>query len=357
MSAFPEPGQVFSERYQLLETLGTGGIGTVFKALQLDCDRLVALKILHPEISADADMRKRFVKEAKALNELHHEGIVTIYHIGVSEDGLPYMAMEYIEGKSLRQLLNEQGKFPVSRAAKLCNQLAAALELIHSQEIVHRDLKPENIIVLDQPEPDTPKIIDFGLARFLQEQKSTKTGALVGSPVYMSPEQCMGKQADKASDIYSLCVIFFELITGAPPFDADNPIGLMYKNINEPVPQITAAMVDRSSPDLNEFFAIGLAKQAKARFASTKELASALLKLEKGEAVISTSSSKNKNKFTNKQLLLLTCSIFLSLILLVICNSRQTKTLETKGKSWRHKDARVNDDIVLLLRNGELSLS
>jgi serine/threonine protein kinase len=276
MSPFPRVGETFCGRYQLEEVLGTGGIGTVFKAQQLDCRRTVAVKILHPDLSSDEDFKRRFLREARALNELRHTGIVTVYHIGISDSGLPYIVMEYIRGKSIRQLLSDEGSLPAFRAINIARQAADALAYVHENNIVHRDLKPENIVTVGEPEPDTVKLVDFGLARFLSEQKSTRTGTLIGSASYMSPEQCLGKPVDQRSDIYSLSLCFYEMLTGVRPFEAETPVGLIYKHTHEAVPAIKASQVDRFHISINDTIAKGTAKQPEDRFGSMQELASAL---------------------------------------------------------------------------------
>ena len=219
MTSFPQVGETFNRRYELEAVLGTGGIGTVFKARQLDCDRKLALKILHPDVAGDEEFKKRFLREAKVLARLSHPGIVTVYHIAVSGRGLAYIAMELLRGKSLRACLNETDRFPPRRALKIAQKLAEALDYVHSNAIVHRDLKPENVMVTNEPEADTVKIIDFGLAhaKDTTEQKLTKTGLLIGSVLYMSPEQCRGEKADMRSDIYALGVILYEMLSGHRP--------------------------------------------------------------------------------------------------------------------------------------------
>jgi tRNA A-37 threonylcarbamoyl transferase component Bud32 len=282
MKSSPRVGDIFDNRFELLDVLGTGGQSTVFKAIQLDCQRQVAVKILKADLAEDEEFKERFIREARALSRFSHESIVTVYRIAVSESGLPYMVMELVKGATLRQRLNVAG--PLAPAAALavirrCNQ---ALQHVHENGIVHRDLKPENIVLANEPEPDGVKLIDFGLARFdeARQQKLTSTGALIGSVFYMSPEQCQGLRADCRSDIYSLTACLYEMLTGQKPYQADNPIGLMYKHINSPAPQILKNQIQPFDSRINEFLARGMAKDPQQRYQSMAELAGDLKILE-----------------------------------------------------------------------------
>jgi serine/threonine protein kinase len=272
-------GDIFNQRYRLLEELGSGGIGTVFRALQIDANREIALKILSPGQAVDEDSRERFVREARALSRLNHANIVTVYHFGISESGLPFIAMELIIGDSIRCLLNRDGPLPALKAVKIARQIAGALAYVHENGIIHRDLKPDNIIMVETPEPDTPKLIDFGLARLQGEQKLTGEGMLIGSVNYMSPEQCQGIQLDRRTDLYALSVCLFEMLTDTKPFNADNPVGLMYKQIHEPAPAITADQVDRFDSGINELLQKGMAKHPDQRYQNMNEFAAALARL------------------------------------------------------------------------------
>lgn len=271
-------GDIFEQRYELLELLGSGGLGVVYKARQLDSGRILALKILHANVAADEEFKIRFMREAQALSKLNHEHIVTVYHLGLTVTGVPYMAMELIEGRSLRRVLNQDGRLSPERSINIALQVCLALELVHAAGIVHRDLKPDNVILLDSPESDFVKLIDFGLAHVSasgSEQKLTGTGMLIGTVDYMSPEQCKGLPVDVRSDLYSLCVCIYEMITGKPPFVADNPVGLMYKHVNEaPAPLVHTG--NTLEAGLNEFLLKGLAKDSSARFASAGDMGLAL---------------------------------------------------------------------------------
>ena len=278
MSSIPKIGEIFDGKYEILEILGSGGIGTVFMALQLDCQRLLALKILHEGAALDEEYRARFVREAQALSQVRHNNIVNVYHLGVSENEVPYMAMEYVAGKSIRAILNSLDRMPVIQSLTIIRDAARALSYVHKQGIIHRDLKPENILVVQSPDPDTVKLVDFGLARIsnLKDQRLTSTGELIGTCSYMSPEQCKGKEVDFRSDIYSLSACLYEMIVGEKVFTADSPVGLMYKHINETVPLVNSSQVDVFHEVINSIVQRGMSKEPENRFGSMEELAMAI---------------------------------------------------------------------------------
>lgn len=300
-----QAGQIFEDRYEILQQLGSGGIGTVYKAKQIDCNRIVAVKILHDSVSQDEEFRARFLREAQTLNNLSHKNIVNIYQLGTSRAGELFIVMEYVEGSSLEAVLNSTGKLPTLDAIRITRDLALALAHVHSFNIVHRDLKPANVILSKVPEANTAKLIDFGLARekSSKAQNLTSTGALIGTPHYMSPEQCRGEKADDFSDIYSLTLCLFEMLTGNRAFDADTAVGLMYKHLNEPAPRITPEQVDSFHPIINDVIQTGLAKQAEQRFKSMNDYAETL------DSLLSVIQSKDATKSfsgpaLNKKLLL-----------------------------------------------------
>lgn len=288
----PKIGQIFDGRYELLEELGAGGVGRTFKAKQLDLGRTVALKICHPHLAEDEDFRSRFLREAQSLNEFQHLNIVTLYHIGLSESGIPYLVMEMLRGSSLRSVLS-LGKLSLHRAVRISRDAALALAHVHKCGIVHRDLKPDNILLVDKPEPDTVKVIDFGFARVVdgQGQKLTRTGTLIGSVHYMSPEQCAGLKVEPASDVYSLCLCLYEMLTAEKAFDADTAMGLMYKHLHDPVPLVGGS---KYAAQLNSIIGDGCRKEIGKRIQSMEELAARLeellLLVEQGEFLVGKSA-------------------------------------------------------------------
>lgn len=277
MAATIEIGEIFDGRYELLDVLGTGGQSTVYKARQLDFDRIIALKIVRYTGFDDEDDKRRFLREASVLSSLSHANIVTIYHIGFCGD-IPYMAMELIDGESIQRRIERDGRLPADQTFAIIGQCATALSAIHNAGIVHRDVKPANIVLVDKPEADTVKLIDFGLARLTaREQKLTQTGTLIGSAHYMSPEQCRGEHADIQSDIYSLTVCMYEMLTGSKPYDAENAMGVMYKQINEPAPQLPSTSTFAEQTDA--FIRKGMAKLPSDRFQTMAEFSAALEKI------------------------------------------------------------------------------
>ncbi len=226
--------------YDLIDTIGSGGMGVVYKAKHKKLDKTMAIKCLHRELAADAANVKRFAQEVRAASQLSHANLVSVYDSGITDDGTPYLVMDYLEGSSLADTLRKEGFLPLERFLEIFLQVTEALDHAHAKGIVHRDLKPSNIMLVgnESSVSDFVKIVDFGIARVIQEvtrdgPQVTQTGDVIGSPVYMSPEQCLGKSLDRSSDIYSLGVVMYECLTGKAPFAADNAIQMIVKHVQD----------------------------------------------------------------------------------------------------------------------------
>ena len=216
----PVLGAIFQNRYLILEEIGAGGMGLVYRARQIDAEREVALKFLRKELASDEESVARFFREFKLLNRLSHPNIMLVYAIALEDDSKPYAVCEYLSGKNLSALLQEETALPWERAVTIGIQIASAMQYMHENGIVHRDLKPDNVILQDEPSHDFVKLVDFGLSKDFAgrdgEQKLTWTGQLLGSVMYMSPEQAM-KKADIRSDIYSFGCVLYEMFIRRVP--------------------------------------------------------------------------------------------------------------------------------------------
>jgi serine/threonine-protein kinase len=227
--------------YTILSELGRGGMGIVYKAREESLDRFVAIKVLTEKLTEDNTYLQRFVREARAAAGISHPNIVQIFFVG-EEGGKPYFVMEYVTGRSLSQILRDEGKIGNPRAAQMILQAAHGLAAAHDKGIIHRDIKPANLILDDR---GMVKIADFGLAMpVAQETRLTATGMLVGTPGYLAPEQCMGEKVDNRTDIYALGVTFYELLAGAPPFRGESPLALLRQILDEQPPDLATLNPD-----------------------------------------------------------------------------------------------------------------
>ncbi|MDH4173654.1 MAG: serine/threonine protein kinase [Betaproteobacteria bacterium] len=260
-------------RFEVLAEIGRGAMGIVYKAKDPMLERVVAIKTINMGMDRDgAEMyEKRFYQEARAAGGLNHPNIVTVYDIGKTDTEC-YMAMEYIEGAELRTLLLPGKPLPVARALSIAAQVAEGLAYAHERGVVHRDIKPANIMV---PESGAVKITDFGIARMRSSNVQTQTGMMMGSPKYMSPEQVIGKRADHRTDIFSLGVILYEMLTGAAPFTGESVNAVMYQIVNF-VPPAPSAINPASPAALDATVAGMLAKSLDERFQSAAEVARGL---------------------------------------------------------------------------------
>jgi serine/threonine protein kinase/formylglycine-generating enzyme required for sulfatase activity len=238
-----QSGRLLGGRYKLEQCIGSGGMGEIYRARRMHIGDTVAVKVLRADVVEDEKSRQRFYREARAAAMLHHPNAVVIHDFGEDADGTAYIVMELLVGRSLRQVLVQEGTITAVRAYGIIRQASAALDAGHRNGIVHRDIKPDNIILLDSNDAaDHVKILDFGIAKVLDnktldthslEQRLTNVGSVIGTPHYMAPEQCQGEEADSRSDIYSLGVVLYELLTGVAPFLAKTPTGVAIKHVTE----------------------------------------------------------------------------------------------------------------------------
>ncbi len=244
-SDHPLIGQVVAERYRVVEMVGTGGWSFVFRAEHVSLSRTYAVKVLHAHLSNVGDNLRRFQHEAEAASRLTHPNIASVYDYGLLNNGQPYLVMDYLEGRSLHDLLHAQGgKLPWSRASGIFLQCCDALAFAHEKGLIHRDIKPANIMIVDTTGGDQVKVLDFGLAKFIAETRDaslTATGQTIGTPSYMSPEQCLGKQLDQRSDIYSLGCVMYETLSGANPFSAGSYLESMNLHLAHTPRSLSAA--------------------------------------------------------------------------------------------------------------------
>src|SRR5947208_2313517 len=222
-------GSVLANRYEILDLLGEGGMGAVYKARDNELDRLIALKVIRPELSSNPEILQRFKQELVLARQVTDRNIIRIFDLGEA-DGIRFITMEYVEGTSLYQVLQEQGQLPVKDAAEIIEQVLTGLKAAHREGVIHRDLKPGNIMRDPQ---GRILVMDFGLARSLESDGMTKTGAVLGTMEYMSPEQAMGAALDQRSDLFTVGLIFFELLTGKMPFRADSALASLLKRVHE----------------------------------------------------------------------------------------------------------------------------
>src|SRR5436190_12250578 len=236
-------GTVLSGRYRLESKLGSGGMSTVYLARDETLERWVAVKVLHREISDQPDQLERFRREARAVAQLSHPNVVAVIDAG-EDGGYPYIVFEYVPGETLKARIDSVGRLPLDEAAAYAIEIGRGLAAAHAQRLIHRDVKPQNVLIDAE---GRAKVTDFGIARSLESDGLTKTGRVLGTTDYVSPEQAMGHDVDPRSDIYSLGVLLYEMLTGEPPFKAETVVGVAMKHVNEPMPDTQTHRRDASA--------------------------------------------------------------------------------------------------------------
>jgi serine/threonine-protein kinase len=265
----PLVGQTLDGKYSLVERLGKGGMGTVYRATHLLIDRPVAIKVLNPHFVEDEEAQERFRREARAAGRLQHQNVAAVTDFGRTEDGLVYIVMELLEGRSLRDVLSREAPLDAARAVSLMLQISAAVAAAHEARVIHRDLKPGNIFVVQRKHaPPVIKVLDFGIAKLaadaIEDDEDdqltlTKVGVMIGTPRYMSPEQCDGGKLTPASDVYSLGIILYEMLTGTTPFSGSTPLAIAMKHSTE-VPRSPREFVSSIPAPLEEIVLHALEK-------------------------------------------------------------------------------------------------
>ena len=277
--------EILGGQFQIVEKIGTGGMGSVYKASQPAMNRMVAIKILHPKLAGRKDLTSRFRREARAMSQLSHPNTVKVFMYGeLEDDGSLYIVMELLEGRNLNQTVRKEGAMAPERAIPVLIQVCGALQEAHELGIVHRDLKPENIFLSRQGGIlDFPKVLDFGLAKVTERQMQpgslilTQEGMVFGTPEFMSPEQAQGKTLDARSDIYSLAVILYEVLTAKLPFSARTPMEYIQKHVMEPIIPLGQRVPELKFPKgLEQVLEKALSKRPEDRYQSASQFAEAL---------------------------------------------------------------------------------
>jgi serine/threonine-protein kinase len=294
----PDPfvGRTLDGRYEVLERLGAGGVGVVYRGRQVQLGRLVAIKVMQQHAAALPEWRRRFQREAKALSALAHPNVVTVTDSGI-DAGVPYLVMELLQGKTLSDLLKE-GPLPATRALDIVRQILRGLAFAHGKGIVHRDLKPANVFLQSLPDQaDHVRLLDFGMAKFLERSSSpslvenlTRVGAVFGTPSYMSPEQGRAEPVDTRTDVYAAGVVLFELLAGRLPFAGDSYETVMKAHLLDPIPSLAEARPDLAiAPLLQPVIDRAMAKKPAARFPDAASMLAALEAIDAVSRVVAAS--------------------------------------------------------------------
>jgi serine/threonine protein kinase/tetratricopeptide (TPR) repeat protein len=331
-------GATFAGRYQIIEELGKGGMGKVYKVLDKEVKAKIALKLIKPEIASDKKTIERFRNELKTARDISHKNICRMYDLNKEESSF-FITMEYVSGEDLKSLIRRVGRLDSATAIKTAKQVCEGLTEAHRLGVIHRDLKPSNIMI---DENGDARIMDFGIARSLKGKSITGSGVLIGTPEYMSPEQVEGKDVDHRSDIYSLGVNLYEMVTGKIPFEGDTPLSIAHKQKYE-APQIPNEINPQIPDDLSRVIMKCLEKDKEKRYQSTEELSSELVNIEK-EIPTTDKVVPTKKPITSKEItvtfglkkILVPALVFVGIIIVgvivwqLIPKQEATSTLMTK---------------------------
>ena len=274
-------GQTLAGKYSIEELIKSGGMGSVYRGKHVLMDKTVAVKVLRPSLASDDAVVARFSREAKAASRISHPHAVSVTDFGEAENGVVFLVMEYLDGRTLKDIIRHEGELPLARAVEIVRQVAGALDAAHQQGVIHRDLKSDNIMLSETNGGDWAKVLDFGIAK-IQELEGTRDhditapNLVIGTPQYMSPEQCAQTgPIDARSDVYSLGIILFEMLSGRVPFTGESPTVIMMKQVQDPPPSILEARPDLPAA-IRGVVERALAKRPADRFQTAGELSEAL---------------------------------------------------------------------------------
>src|SRR5437588_9451325 len=259
-------GTTLSGRYRLEARVGAGGMSMVYRALDETLQRQVAIKLMNREVATDSDQLERFRREARAVAQLSHPHVVGVIDAG-EDEGRPYIVFEYVEGETLKERIRRCGRLPIAEAVAYAIEVARALGVAHARHIVHRDVKPQNVLI---DEEGSAKVTDFGIARTLDEEGLTADGRVLGTTDYVSPEQALGRPVTGQSDLYSLGIVLYEMLTGEVPFKGENQVAVAMKHVREELPDVQSKRPEISAA-LGQVVDAATAKPLEARYADNAE--------------------------------------------------------------------------------------
>ena len=301
----PLIGRTLAGKYRIEELINEGGMGAVYRSTHTLMDKIVAIKVLHPALAADDKIVARFTREAKAASRLSHPHALTVTDFGEDESGVVFLVMEYLKGNTLKEVVHGEGPMPLRRATEIIRQVCGALEAAHEAGIVHRDLKSDNIMLLDIGGGDWAKVLDFGIAKITekvgQDPALTAPNLIIGTPQYMSPEQCsQAAEIDSRSDIYSLGVILYEMLVGHVPFTGESPTAIMMKHLQEAPPSVLEERKDLPVA-VGRVVTRAMAKRPEDRFQTVAELSEELHAAAEGQpAAAAAADAGTPERATNR---------------------------------------------------------